>query len=96
MSILSEPKNSLVKQYQKLFSLDAVQLVFTEKALDAIARKAVDRKAGARGLRSILEEIMLDIMYEIPSDKSITECVINEKVVEREEKAGLIFEKRSA
>jgi len=94
--ILSEPKNSLVKQYQKLFSLDTVSLVFTDRALDAIATKAVARKAGARGLRGILEEIMLDIMYEIPSDKSITECVINDDVVERRDKPTLVYEKRSA
>ena len=94
--ILSEPKNSLVKQYQKLFSLDNVRLAFTESAQEAVAEKAIKRKAGARGLRSILEEIMLDIMYEIPSDKSITECVINDDVVKRGEKPVIIYEKRSA
>ena len=94
--ILSEPKNSLVKQYQKLFSLDNVRLAFTESAQEAVAEKAIKRKAGARGLRSILEEIMLDIMYEIPSDKSITECVINEDVVAHGEKPVIIYEKRSA
>jgi ATP-dependent Clp protease ATP-binding subunit ClpX len=94
--ILSEPKNSLVKQYQKLFSLDSVGLKFTDKALVEVAEKALKRKAGARGLRSILEEIMLDIMYEIPSDKTITECMINDDVVLRGDKPVLIFEKRSA
>jgi len=94
--ILSEPKNSLVKQYQKLFSLDNVRLAITESAQEAVAEKAIKRKAGARGLRSILEEIMLDIMYEIPSDKSITECVINDDVVKRGEKPVIIYEKRSA
>ena len=94
--ILSEPKNSLVKQYQKLFSLDNVRLAVTESAQEAVAEKAIKRKAGARGLRSILEEIMLDIMYEIPSDKSITECVINDDVVKRGEKPVIIYEKRSA
>ncbi len=94
--ILAEPKNSLIKQYQKLFSLDNVRLAITESAQKAVATKAIKRKAGARGLRSILEEIMLDIMYEIPSDKSITECLINEGVVLRGEKPVLIYEKRSA
>ena len=94
--ILSEPKNALVKQYQKLFSLDNVRLVFTESAQEAVAEKAIKRKAGARGLRSILEEIMLDIMFEIPSDKSIAECVISDAVVARGEKPVIIYEKRSA
>jgi ATP-dependent Clp protease ATP-binding subunit ClpX len=91
--ILQEPKNSLVRQYQKLLSLDSVRLKFTDGALKAVAKKAVKRKAGARGLRAILEEIMLDVMYEIPSDKRITECVINEDVVKRSEKPLLLYEK---
>ena len=94
--ILSEPRNALVKQYQKLFSLDNVRLVFTESAQEAVAEKAIKRKAGARGLRSILEEIMLDIMFEIPSDKTIAECVISDDVVARGEKPVIIYEKRSA
>ncbi len=94
--ILSEPRNSLVKQYQKLFSLDNVRLVFTDSAQEAVAEKAIKRKAGARGLRSILEEIMLDIMYEIPSDKTIAECVINDNVVKQGERPVIIYEKRSA
>ena len=76
--------------------LDNVGLVFTDKALEAVAKKAIRRKAGARGLRGILEDIMLDIMYEIPSDKSITECVINDNVVDNGEKPVIIYEKRSA
>jgi len=94
--ILTEPKNSLIKQYEKLFSLDSVRLRFTDGALRAVARKAVERKAGARGLRAILEEMMLDIMYEIPSDKTISECMVSEDVIERGEKPVLTFEKRSA
>ncbi len=94
--ILTETKNSLVKQYERLLSLDQVSLRFTEGALKAIARKAIKRKTGARGLRAILEEIMLDVMYEVPSEKSITECVVNEDVVERQEKPVLIYEKQSA
>jgi ATP-dependent Clp protease ATP-binding subunit ClpX len=94
--ILGEPKNSLIKQYQKLLSLDNVRLRYTEGALKSIAAKAIKRKAGARGLRAILEEIMLDVMYEIPSDKSITECVINEDVIQRGERPVIIYEKQSA
>lgn len=94
--ILTEPKNSLVRQYEKLFSLDNVRLRFTEGALRAVAKKAIERKAGARGLRAILEETMLDIMYEMPSDKSISECTISEDVIERGEKPVLTYSKKSA
>ncbi len=90
VQILSEPKNALVKQYQKLFMLDNVRLRFTEGALRSVAKKALKRKGGARGLRAVLEETMLDVMYEIPSDKSITECVIAEDVVERGETPLLV------
>ncbi|MNR25887.1 ATP-dependent Clp protease ATP-binding subunit ClpX [compost metagenome] len=80
--ILSEPKNALVKQYQKLLELDNVKLEFEPKALEAIAREAIKRNTGARGLRAIIEGIMLDVMYEVPSRDDITNCVITEKVVE--------------
>jgi ATP-dependent Clp protease ATP-binding subunit ClpX len=96
VTILTEPKNSLLKQYERLLSLDKVRLRFTEGALKAVARKAIERKTGARGLRAILEEVMLDVMYEIPSDKTITECVISEEVIVRHDKPVLIYEKRSA
>jgi ATP-dependent Clp protease ATP-binding subunit ClpX len=96
VTILTEPKNSLLKQYERLLSLDKVHLRFTEGALKAVAKKAIERKTGARGLRAILEEVMLDVMYEIPSDKTITECVINEEVIVRHDKPVLIYEKRSA
>jgi ATP-dependent Clp protease ATP-binding subunit ClpX len=79
--ILSEPKNSLVKQYQKLFKFEKVKLSFTEGALAAAARKAVQRKTGARGLRTILEEVMLDVMYEVPSQENIREVLITEEVI---------------
>ncbi|MDP2168430.1 MAG: ATP-dependent Clp protease ATP-binding subunit ClpX [Thermodesulfovibrionales bacterium] len=94
--ILTEPKNSLIKQYQKLLSFDSVRLRFTEQALTAIARKGIHRKTGARGLRAILEEIMLDVMYEIPSQSGIKECLVSDGVVERKEKPKLIYEKQSA
>ena len=80
--ILQEPKNSLVKQYTKLFELDGVELEFTEDSIGAIADKALERKTGARGLRAIMENVMLDMMYRIPSDPTITQCVIDKGVVE--------------
>ena len=80
--ILTEPKNAIVKQYKRLFDLDGVELEFAEDALDAIAARAVERKIGARGLRAILEKVMTDIMYEIPSDESIGRCLITKDVVE--------------
>jgi len=93
--ILMEPKNALTKQYQKLLSFDNVRLKFTDTALSAIARKAIQRKTGARGLRAILEDIMLDVMYEIPSQKGIRECLITEETVLRNEKPILIYEKQA-
>ena len=80
--ILREPKNALFKQYQKLFELDDVKLSFEPDAIDAIAEKALERKTGARGLRSIMENIMMDVMYEIPSDDTIESCVITKEAVE--------------
>ena len=81
VEILTKPKNALVKQYQKLFVDESITLTFTDDALQAIAKKAVDRKAGARGLRTILEEIMLDIMYDAPSQENLTEVIIDEASV---------------
>ncbi|MBI5101040.1 MAG: ATP-dependent Clp protease ATP-binding subunit ClpX [Nitrospirae bacterium] len=95
VKILVEPKNALVKQYQKLLSFDNVRLKFTEGSLSAIAKRAVQRKSGARGLRAILEEIMLDVMYEIPSQKGIKECLITEDTVVKREKPILIYEKQA-
>ena len=86
IQILVEPKNSLVKQYQKLFEIDGVELVFEKEALEAIVEKAIERKTGARGLRSIIEEIMRDIMFEIPSNPNIEKCIITKNTVL--EKAG--------
>jgi ATP-dependent Clp protease ATP-binding subunit ClpX len=81
VEILTKPKNALVKQYQKLFEDESITLSFTDDSLQAIAKRAVDRKAGARGLRTILEEIMLDIMYDAPSQENITEVIIDESSV---------------
>ncbi len=80
--ILKEPKSALVKQYQKLFEIDGVKLTFEEDAVEAIARQAFERKTGARGLRSIMEKVMMDVMYRIPSDDTIEECVITRGAVE--------------
>jgi ATP-dependent Clp protease ATP-binding subunit ClpX len=93
--ILTEPKNSLVKQYQKLLSLDNVRLKFTDTALTSIARRAIARKAGARGLRAILEDVMLDVMYEIPSQKGISECIVNEDAILNKEKPIIVYEKKA-
>ena len=80
--ILKEPKNALIKQYQKLFEFDDVKLSFEPDAIEAIASKALERKTGARGLRSIMESIMMDVMYEIPSDETIESCLITKEAVE--------------
>ena len=81
VSILTEPRNALVKQYKKLFDLEDVRLRFTDGALRSIAKEAIRRKSGARGLRSIMENIMLDIMYDLPSHPEIQECIINEEAI---------------
>lgn len=82
--ILKEPKNALIKQYQKLFDMDGVKLKFDEEAVTAIAEKAYERKTGARGLRSIMEDVLMDTMYDIPSDETIEECLITRDTVEQE------------
>jgi ATP-dependent Clp protease ATP-binding subunit ClpX len=90
--ILKEPKNALIKQYQKLFELEGVNLRFTDSALAAVSKEAVKRKSGARGLRAIMESCMLDIMYDLPSLENVKECVISEDVVFNKEDPILLFE----
>jgi ATP-dependent Clp protease ATP-binding subunit ClpX len=92
--ILQEPKNALVKQFQKLFEMEGVNLRFTDSALTAVAKKAVDRKSGARGLRAIIEKCMLEIMYELPSIDDVKECVISEEVVLSKEDPILLYEQK--
>lgn len=92
VQILKEPKNSLVKQYQKLFDMEGVRLRFTDGSLVAIAKEALKRNTGARGLRSILENSMLDIMYEIPSQSNVKEVVISEDVIFHKEKPIVVYE----
>jgi len=91
--ILREPKNALTRQYQKLFDMEGVHLKFTDGALSAIAREALTRKSGARGLRAILENVMLDVMYEIPSQPSIKEVLISEEVVTKREQPIILYQK---
>ncbi len=95
VTILTEPKNALVKQYQRLFEMENVELTFHDDALIAIARKAIDRKTGARGLRSILEAILLDTMYELPGLKGVKEVVISPEVVEGKARPLYIYEDRN-
>jgi len=92
VKILTEPKNALVKQYQELFKIEDVKLHFSDEALEAMAKEAVQRKSGARGLRAIMEETMLDIMYEIPSKENVRECVVGEEVVLKNEAPILLYE----
>ena len=93
--ILKEPKNSLVRQYQKLFRYEGVELKFTAEALVAVAREALKRKTGARGLRSILESAMLNIMYDLPAMSRVRECLISEEVVLRKEEPIIIYDSES-
>jgi ATP-dependent Clp protease ATP-binding subunit ClpX len=90
--VLTEPKNALVRQYQKLFELDKVALRFTQDAVQAAAKQALEQKTGARGLRNVLETAMLDIMYAMPSEKGLVECVVNAAVIERRKPPMLIYE----
>ena len=94
IKILTEPRNALVKQYQKLFEFENVKLKFTDNAMVSIAKEAMKRKTGARGLRAILENAMLDVMYEMPSQTSIRECVINEDMILGKGEPILVYEKK--
>jgi ATP-dependent Clp protease ATP-binding subunit ClpX len=94
VKILVEPKNALVKQYQKLFEMEDVRLALTDDALKAVAKKAILRKTGARGLRSIMETILLETMFELPSLHGVEEVVINKEVVANSAKPLLIYADR--
>src|SRR6059058_4304760 len=96
VDILVKPKNALVKQYQKLFDMDGVKLKFTKGALHAVAKAALKHKSGARGLRAILENAMLDIMYELPSTPSVKEVLINEEVIDSQQQPLLMYQKEAA
>jgi len=96
VNILWKPKNALVKQYEKLLAMEGVKLRFTEDALGSVAEEAARRKSGARGLRAILEEVMLDVMYEIPSLTGVTECVVTRDVVVSRGRPQLVREKKAS
>ena len=96
ITILTEPKNALVKQYQRLFEMESVSLTFTDEALSAIAQKAIERKTGARGLRSILEDVLLDPMFELPGMESVQEIVVNDDVIAGEATPLYIYSDREA
>ena len=91
-SILTEPKNALIKQYKALFKMENVELEFTDDSLEAIADKAIKRKTGARGLRSIIEDLLLDTMFELPNNKNIEKVIVNKEVVENEKKPIIIIQ----
>jgi len=95
IKVLTEPKNAVLKQYKKFFELENVKLHFSDDSLKAIAKEAIKRKTGARGLRAILESIMLDIMYELPSQNTIEECVINEDVILHNASPIILYKKAS-
>jgi ATP-dependent Clp protease ATP-binding subunit ClpX len=98
IAILQEPKNALVKQYKKFFEIENIKLTFTDDALVEIAHHAIARRSGARGLRAILEDVMLDVMYETPSKKDVRECIITAEVVRKQKEPEMILvsRKRSA
>ena len=91
--VLTEPKNAIVKQYKKLFQLEGVELEFEKDALREIAKKAIERKTGARGLRSIVENILGETMFEIPSDNNIEKVIITKECVVNQDKPKIIFKK---
>jgi ATP-dependent Clp protease ATP-binding subunit ClpX len=95
MAILTEPKNSLVKQYRKLFEMEGVEIDFREDALDAVATKAMERKTGARGLRSIMESVLLDTMFRLPSERNVAKVVVDASVIRGESPPLVVYEKQN-
>ena len=89
--ILVEPKNAITRQYKKLFELDGVKLTFEDDAIAAVAKRSVERKTGARGLRAIMESIMMDAMYEVPSDDEVKECIITKESVTGDEEPVMVL-----
>ena len=83
MRILTEPRNALVKQFQRFFQFDGIELVFADDALNSVADKALERETGARGLRSIIEEILLEVQFELPSRRDVKKCVVTKETVEK-------------
>ncbi len=95
VDIMFKPKNALVKQYTKIFEFENVKLKFQQDALWAVAKEAINRKSGARGLRAILEDVMLDIMYDIPSQENVKECIVSEDVILKREKPLILYENKT-
>jgi ATP-dependent Clp protease ATP-binding subunit ClpX len=96
VQILTEPKNALLKQYQKLFAMDGVELEIRPSALSAIARKALKRKTGARGLRSIMEHVLIDTMFDLPTLDGVDKVVVDEHIVEEGAKPLLVYHEQKA
>ncbi|MEL6246362.1 MAG: ATP-dependent Clp protease ATP-binding subunit ClpX, partial [Pseudomonadota bacterium] len=94
VTILTKPKNALVKQYQRLFDMEDVRLTFTDEALSQVAKKAIERKTGARGLRSILEDVLLETMFDLPGLKGVEEVVVNEEVIAGDAKPLYIYSEK--
>jgi ATP-dependent Clp protease ATP-binding subunit ClpX len=90
--ILTEPRNALVKQFQRFFSFDGIELVFAEESLASVAEKALERETGARGLRSIIEEVLLEVQFELPSRRDVKKCVVTKETIERGLKPTLVTE----
>ncbi len=95
VDILVKPKNALIKQYTKIFAFENVKLTFQQEALWAVAKEATKRKSGARALRAILEDAMLDIMYDMPSQENVKECIISEDVISKKEKPLILYESKT-
>jgi ATP-dependent Clp protease ATP-binding subunit ClpX len=91
-TIRTEPRNALIKQFHRFFQFDGIDLVFADESLNAVASKALERETGARGLRSIIEEILLDVQFELPSRRDVTKCVVTKETVERGLKPTLVTE----
>ncbi len=96
ITILTEPKNALTKQYRRLFDMEGVELEFREDGLRAVARRAMERKTGARGLRTILENVLLDIMYDLPSMKNVGKVVVDETVIAGDSKPYIVYKNDEA
>ena len=92
ITILTEPRNALVKQFQRFFNFDGIELVFSDDALTSIADKALERETGARGLRSIIEEILLEVQFELPSRRDVKKCVVTKETVEKGMQPTLVTE----
>jgi ATP-dependent Clp protease ATP-binding subunit ClpX len=90
ITILTEPRNAIVKQFHRFFSFDGIELVFSDDALKAVAQKALERETGARGLRSIIEEVLLEVQFELPSRRDVKKCVVTKETIERGLKPTLV------